>query len=518
MIKKQSNQFEFTENKMANLPSYDATTPLSPEELAALPSYEDTSAETGKIESAIRGAAQGASMGFADEITGALESATSDKSYQQARDESRTAYKAAEESNPKTYLGGEFGGAAATALIPGLGAVTIPKMAVQGALYGLGTSEGDLTTKDDAGLYQAMKDTAIGGAVGGAAGALGKGVSKLFSKGSKIALSNLGPSVEAIESKLAMPEAKGLLASPTAEAGVLEGIVGDLKNKIMQGSMKAQSHLNPEVATNFGEIGPIIQDLKASLLTQGGLVGEEQKAATAVLDKWGEDLFNLANKNNGNITEPVLGDFIRAIDKNVPKWDAPHSDIIDSVQKQLRGSLDQALKSSNPEYAKAMQPVSETIGLMNDVKKAFNLSPMMEATDATNVKLGTVLKETKSNAQGLLKRLEEMYGHPFLDNLKNHQLSQEFEKGVPIHGLGLLGRTSRLVGVDGGTVAKSIIDKYLQAKGAVENTASSQALSKYGPLLVDAAKRGGNALASTHFVLATSEPEYQTLVDEHQEQ
>jgi len=467
-----------------------------------------------QLESLGGGLLQGASAGFADEAEAGIRSMLSDKTYQQEREGVRARYRAEEEANPKTYLGGEFGGAAATALIPGLGEVTIPKMAAQGALYGLGSSEADLTKGDVGG---AAKDTAIGGAVGGALGGIGKGVGKLFTKGSKIALSNLGPSVEAIESKLAMPEAKGLMASPTAESSVLEGIVSDLKNKITSGSMKAQSLLKPDSITNMGEIGPVIQDLKNSLLTQGGLIGDEQKAATAVIDKWGEELFNLANKNNGNITEPMLGDFIRAIDKNVPKWDAPHSDIIDSVQKQLRGSLDQALKSSNPEYAKAMQPVADHIGLMNDVKKSFNLSPTMEATDATNVKLGTVLKETKSHAQDVLKKLEDLSGHPFLDNLKNYQLGQEFEKGAPIQGLGLLGRTSRLLGVDGGTVAKNIIDKYLGAKGAVENTASSQALQKYGPLLVDAAKRGGNALASTHFVLATSDPEYQKLVDDHQE-
>jgi hypothetical protein len=96
-------------------------------------------------------------------------------------------------------------------------------------------------------------------------------------------------------------------------------------------------------------------------------------------------------------------------------------------------------------------------------------------------------------------------------------LSGEFGAETPIKGLGLLGRASRMVGIDGGTVAKNIIDAYLGAKGSVENTAASRALQKFGPLLADAAKRGGNALASTHFVLATSNPEYQELVDQHQE-
>jgi len=43
-------------------------------------------------ESALRGAAQGLSLGFADEITGGVESLLSDKTYDQARNESRENY------------------------------------------------------------------------------------------------------------------------------------------------------------------------------------------------------------------------------------------------------------------------------------------------------------------------------------------------------------------------------------------------------------------------------------------
>ena len=53
----------------------------------------------GEIESLVRGAAQGATFGFADEMTAALESLFSKKSYEQAVAESRARYKQAEENH-----------------------------------------------------------------------------------------------------------------------------------------------------------------------------------------------------------------------------------------------------------------------------------------------------------------------------------------------------------------------------------------------------------------------------------
>lgn len=138
--------------------------------------------EIGYAESGLRGLAQGASFGFADELTGALEAALSDKTYEQARDESRAAYKAAEEANPKTYMGGQIGGAVGTALIPGLQGAGIGKLAAMGAAQGLGSSEADLLEGDIAG---AANDTARGAAIGAVTGAIpavAKGATNLAEK------------------------------------------------------------------------------------------------------------------------------------------------------------------------------------------------------------------------------------------------------------------------------------------------------------------------------------------------
>lgn len=73
-------------------------------------------------ESAARGAAQGLTFGFADEISGAVESAFTDKTYEQARDESRAAFNRAQQANPMTYGGAELLSGLA---VPGAGALGV---------------------------------------------------------------------------------------------------------------------------------------------------------------------------------------------------------------------------------------------------------------------------------------------------------------------------------------------------------------------------------------------------------
>ena len=152
----------------------------------------DVAPEVSPLESGLRGAAQGASLGFADELTGAgeagLDTVTgkSDLSnlieaYKKHRDESRAAYKAAEEANPKSYLAGNIiGGIAPVAASGGLGA-GVQGAARLGALAGAGASNTDLTSDQSIadkskGL---MEDMSLGGAtaagvaaIPGAVGAL----------------------------------------------------------------------------------------------------------------------------------------------------------------------------------------------------------------------------------------------------------------------------------------------------------------------------------------------------------
>ena len=80
------------------------------------------------LESGMRGLAQSATFGFADEITAMLESAVTDKTYEQAQKESEQAYLEAARENPKAYMAGEIAGA----FVPGAGIAKAGKLATKG--------------------------------------------------------------------------------------------------------------------------------------------------------------------------------------------------------------------------------------------------------------------------------------------------------------------------------------------------------------------------------------------------
>lgn len=156
-------------------------------------------ATVGGVESGARGALQGASMGFGDEAAAAVdallpglsrkfnpeplatapEGASLHDRYAAARDYYRGRNAVAQEANPKTYLGGQIGGAVLTARavpLPVKGPAGVINAAGQGALQGAGYSEAD----EGLGL---ARDTALGGALGlaghGAGALVGGAASKV---------------------------------------------------------------------------------------------------------------------------------------------------------------------------------------------------------------------------------------------------------------------------------------------------------------------------------------------------
>ncbi len=141
----------------------------------------------GQLESGLRGAAQGASLGFADEAAGALSNLSrawtdpnsslfDTENYAKVRDAYRQGDAAAKRANPNTYLAGNLAGGAA---LP-VGPLGVGKAALLGATQGLGNSEADTV----GGL---AKDTGLGATVGGVIGGLGSLVGKGVDKVSGLA-------------------------------------------------------------------------------------------------------------------------------------------------------------------------------------------------------------------------------------------------------------------------------------------------------------------------------------------
>lgn len=182
-------------------------------------------------ESAVRGLAQGSTLGFGDEL-GAAFAPLTDKvfealnpeakkidplaAYRDTRDRERAANAAAEKANPLTYGGGQLlGGVATDAALGGLGAKGLASVAGQGAAMGLGNSEADLTRGQ---FGKAGLDTLVGGALGAGAYGLGQGVGALAGK-AKGAIGNRLQSIEQSVAAKAAAEAAAETASARSAAG-----------------------------------------------------------------------------------------------------------------------------------------------------------------------------------------------------------------------------------------------------------------------------------------------------------
>lgn len=305
-------------------PSWDDTEELAPsmDETEALPSWDDTTEVPGvsKTESGARGLAQGASMGYADELTGGAEALwemakgdprTFGELYRQFRDESRANYKSAEEANPGTYMAGQVGGAVGTSLIPGVGLAkgagllaNAGKLAAVGAAEGLGASEADLTQGDIAG---AAIDTAKGAAIGGGIGLAVPGGAKLAKKGLEaVAESPLLARVAKMQPGPRLAE-KGLEYLDLADPIVMPKATKTLSELTPQELMEYMAKNAQQSATGMKGMTPAGMATKqaaADTVTEAA----KPRSAPSLLDAFRGPAPSTAGKSMGrNITEQVGG-------------------------------------------------------------------------------------------------------------------------------------------------------------------------------------------------------------------
>lgn len=167
--------------------------------------HEDKLPQVSKTESALRGVAQGGTLGFADEISGGAEALweaakgnpkTFGELYKTLRDESRKNFDDAKKANPKTYLAGEIGGAVGSAFLPGLNiakGATLANVAAKSALAGGIAGAGFSNADNAAGV---AKDAATGAAVGGGIGVAGHLAAPYVGKAAKYVGGKLKESAE----------------------------------------------------------------------------------------------------------------------------------------------------------------------------------------------------------------------------------------------------------------------------------------------------------------------------------
>lgn len=246
-------KWEDTQEIKNNGPKWDETHEVSP-----------SNSNFSELESAGLGALQGGTLGYADEIEGALRGAGAKLSgkdkdlielYKEYRDIARKRNDQAKSQNPLSFGAGNLAAGAATAFIPGAisaklakAATSIPGLVATGAATGLGSSDADLTQGDVKG---AAIDTAVGGALGYGAGKLGEKIGKALTpeatqaRASARAVKALGE--KALPENLPMGQAvldEGLLPVMGGSKATLKGItdrMSGLEKGVVQPTLDAVS-------------------------------------------------------------------------------------------------------------------------------------------------------------------------------------------------------------------------------------------------------------------------------------
>lgn len=388
-------------------------------------SQPSPSPQVSKTESALRGGAQGLSFGFADEATARLESIAKGVPYEQALQETRAAYRQAQEANPVTYIGSEIAGGVLPTLIPGVGQATagakLGRLATigagTGALSGLGYSEGETAG-------QVARDIGIGGALGGALPVLGKGIAKgiesipqatstLLKKGLQ---GGLGVSSELLTEAEKNPKAvekilkvyagenikKDLIP---AKANIVESFMSD--NPIAKRAIK-NSRLAVESIPEDTEINKnlAINALKEQIdvLKKSKGVSDVRNQAIKMLEDKIAVFDELPDNIKGNELKPIL----QGLDDDIAAaggWQNPlkNNKYRDGLEN-ARAAMDRDLKAQVPEYRRLMKKVSQDYQLSNNLTKRFATEKGFDENKIANT-LNSQLRKTDTNLQKDFQRL-----------------------------------------------------------------------------------------------------------------
>lgn len=470
------------------------------------PSWDDTEEipQVSKLESMARGAVQGipAIGPWADEATGAIESLLTDKSYKQARDESRANYKAAEDANPGSYYSGMGGMALTTAIpkaIPVLGPLASGAL---GAIEGAGASENE-------DLEGIGKDALIAGGISAGTAGLGHVIGKGVSAGAKKFAPKVADGLEDF-SKVQGARAVGLDKGLSKKLG---------KERVMEIGEQARDK------GLFGLFTGTEEKAARNAALKEMAMGQRQGAYDAI-DAVGASKFNPSSVA-ADVGES-LGDFNRMSPLNSGKLRTLEN-TLDAIQQ--RGTENISMK--------------EAQNLMNELRDAArwsgvgNKSPQEEMAQKAYMKVREAVNKAAGDAsetvglEGLKGVIESSNKTYSIAKDTDKLLNNQFGKDV---GNKMFGLTDNIQ-VGAQAVGRSLSEAspyaaaVLAAKKAGEKYGgqimsitshkladlvekSPQALGKYGPILQKASQRGGNALGVTDFMLQQNDPEYRKMKKE----
>jgi hypothetical protein len=414
--------------------------------------------QVSKTESALRGGAQGLSFGFADEATARLESIMKGVEYEKALEESRKAYRQAQEANPITYTGSEIAGGVLPALIPtgatqATGAASLGRLALMGAgtgaLSGLGMSEGET-------VGEIAKDVAIGGALGGGLPVLGRGIAIGAQKAKVLADEAIKTGLTGLTGKT-RAFLDQLDKNPEQVKRIEEKFAGDIEKEIIP---EIQQKINTFAQNNpFGSRAQLNSRKSIELIPENTLVSKNP--AINVLDKkiaklkkdevtetsidaikklegYKERLINNIGKDEKKIIKesvqtnmidpngrPIMKEvekeittksdsipgrdlktFLQNIQGDVEKYggfgNPTKNDLVGDTLINVRKSLDRKLKEEVPEYKNIMKDVQR-----DTIKSKRLVKQLMDKEGINDQKINTFIKSARKEQSSKFDKIKQ---------------------------------------------------------------------------------------------------------------
>lgn len=243
--------------------------------------------------------------------------------YRHDRDLLRQDLEDSRKENPGTALAGEVGGAVLSPLnklgpVARAGAGILPKVgaaaargAVQGAVYGAGGSNADLTTLDAEKAKEFAKDVAIGGAVGGAVGAAGEGAAQGVRAGVNAVKKDL---TRALMNEIA----EGSTGATTTATGRkrLEGAAEDIAKEVVEGpdGKTVRAAWSGDAAKGREAIKPLLEKVRGQSDAAYGAFAKAGKSKVDA-DLYGLLLLDAAEKAD-KAGQSRVAEAIRTVQRN----------------------------------------------------------------------------------------------------------------------------------------------------------------------------------------------------------
>ena len=488
------------------------------------------------------GLAQGATLGWADELGGAVRAQAGEGSYQQERDRLRTQARSAREQAPGMTALGEAAGTLPYMLIPGAGSTGAARIAVQGGIgAGLGTASG-AGFSEGATAQDVATDAVMGGLVGGTLGAGGQTLAEGARAGMG-ALARYGATADRARVAAVAPGRGGqieerIISEARRLPGGVEGAAESLRRQGITGALSsaddvvrqaqaARERLDSEVLSpmydRLDEIAPVSRERLLSRLDQ--LANDFDRDPQPGADRLSRYLQRMTDRMRGSTHAPPRGQEGPSGPPRVPETLRYREarDLIEPIRQaaQLSGPESRAVvqRASRDAYRAAREALDEIAG--DAIASADpgagggyrDAAGSREAADeaiaafqrARRDRVIAGFAEQHAQDTGARQATRGMLG------LRDHLFAQQgggggFGYAARAVGHRLLNSAETGMRATGAEMAERLVRQH------------PERLGRWAGPLMRALEQGGAAFAAAHMSLSARDPEYRRAVEQASEE